>query len=87
MREYWTVDLEFEQDDDRTACTAVLNGTGAPSARGHGYSKRHPADEPDIRIGEEVAAARAMSNLAHEILEAAATNIESHTHRKAHLRV
>ena len=84
-RTTWAIELNFEEDDNRTACTATLSGQGAPEAVGHGYSRRNPDDEPDACIGEEVAAARACSNLAHELLEAAATRIESHTHRPAHL--
>ncbi|GAA4297896.1 DUF1876 domain-containing protein [Actinokineospora soli] len=84
-RQSWAIELNFEEDENRTACTATLSGSGAPRIAGHGYSRRNPDDEPDARIGEEVAAARACSNLAHELLEAAATRIESHTHRPAHL--
>lgn len=85
MQNHWTVDMIFEEDDRHTSCTAVLTGVGAPELRGHGYARRSPADQPDTRIGEEVAASRACSNLAHELLEQAAGVIEAHTQRPAHL--
>lgn len=85
MPRTWNVALTFEEDGTRTACTATLSGTGKQETRGHGHSRRNPADEPDSIIGEEIAAARAMSDLAHELLEQAASQIESHTHRPAHL--
>ena len=85
MEKTWNVNLSFEEDGTRTACTATLSGPGKQETKGHGYSRRHPADKPDSLIGEEIAAARAMSDLAHELLEQAAAQIESHTHRPAHL--
>jgi Domain of unknown function (DUF1876) len=85
MQNRWNVYLIFEEDEDRTACTARLAGDGAPEVKGHGYSRRNPADQPDPRVGEEIAAARACSNLAHELLEQAAGVIESHTHRAARI--
>jgi hypothetical protein len=85
MQNRWTIQLDFEEDGSRTACTATLTGSNAPNLTGHGYSRRSPADQPDTKIGEEVAAARACSNLAHELLEQAARIIESHTETPAHL--
>jgi hypothetical protein len=87
MQKRWTVELLFEEDGERTACTATLSGDRAPALAGHGYSRRAPADQPDSRIGEEVAAARACSNLAHELLEQAAGVIESRTETPAHINL
>jgi hypothetical protein len=85
MRNQWIIELDFEEDGNRTACTATLSGPGAPALTGHGYSRKAPSDQPDARIGEEVAAARACSNLAHELLEQAAGIIETRTETPAHL--
>ena len=41
----------------------------------------YPSDESVPRIGDELAAARALSDLAHQLLAAAATDIESKTHQ------
>jgi hypothetical protein len=85
MQSHWSIDLIFEEDGVRTRCSAALSGAQAPQVSGHGFSRRNPSDQPDIRIGEEVAAARALSNLSHELLEQAAHTIESHTHHPVHL--
>jgi hypothetical protein len=51
-------------------------------------SRRNPSDESEPRIGDELAAARALSDLAHQLMAAAASDIESKTHvpaRSLHL--
>ncbi|GAA2748391.1 MULTISPECIES: DUF1876 domain-containing protein [Kitasatospora] len=85
MRNHWIVDLNFEEDDNRTTCTASLSGFSAPGVRGIGIARRNPDDSPDSTIGEELAAARACSNLAHELVDKAAGGIENRTHQQAHL--
>jgi hypothetical protein len=85
MENSWTIELHFTEDDQRTAATATLAGLEGPGLRGHGYAHRNPEDRPVPYIGEELAAARALSNLAHELLERAAQDIEESTHRPAQL--
>jgi hypothetical protein len=72
----WTVEITFTESDDKTRADAVLSG--APDAmRGWGRARRNPAD-PDLpAVGEEVAAARALTDLAHHLLNEAAHRIES----------
>jgi Domain of unknown function (DUF1876) len=76
----WTIELRFEEDPDRTHAIAVLRTPAGRELRGHGQARRNPVDRPVARIGEEVAGARALSNLAHELLEYAAGEIESNAH-------
>jgi hypothetical protein len=85
MENNWTINLSFEEDDTRTAATATISAPGSPEIKGHGYARRNPEDRPAPLIGEEIAAARALSNLAHELLERAASDIETSTHRPAQL--
>ncbi|GAA0654848.1 DUF1876 family protein [Kitasatospora atroaurantiaca] len=85
MHNHWIIDLNFEEDENRTACTATLNGFSAPGVKGVGIARRNPDDSPDSTIGEELAAARACSNLAHELINKAASGIETRTHEAAHL--
>jgi hypothetical protein len=73
----WTIEMRFEEDADRTHAVAVLRTPAGQELRGHGQSRRNPVDRPQPLIGEEVAGARALSNLAHELLEYAAAEIES----------
>ncbi|HEY8060903.1 MAG TPA: DUF1876 domain-containing protein [Acidimicrobiales bacterium] len=80
----WTVEVVFSEDDDKTRADARL--TGAPDeVRGWGRARRNPTD-PDLpTIGEEVAAARALSDLAHHLLDQAAHRIESWAGRPVEL--
>lgn len=77
----WTVQLSFDEDSDRTHAVAQVRLPSGQELRGHGQSRRNPMDRPMPRIGEEVAGARALSNLAHELLELAATEIETNVRR------
>ena len=43
---------------------------------GWGKARRNPADPDITRIGEELAAARALCDLAHQLLHSAATELE-----------
>jgi hypothetical protein len=72
----WTVSIAFSEDEGKTRADAVLSG-GPDELRGWGRSRRNPAD-PDLPpIGEEVAAARALADLSHHLLDQAAHRIES----------
>jgi hypothetical protein len=80
----WTVTITFSEDENKTRADAVLQG-GVDDLRGWGRSRRNPAD-PDLpAVGEEVAAARALSDLAHHLLESAAHRIESWEGHRVHL--
>ncbi|WP_267243828.1 DUF1876 domain-containing protein [Streptomyces sp. PR69] len=85
--QHWNIDLSFEEDGTRTACKASLSGPEAPAVQGMGVARRNPADTPDAKIGEELAAARACSELAHQLVGQAAADVESHTHRPADLTI
>ncbi len=72
----WTVEIVFSEDEDRTRADAMLTGS-AETLQGWGRARRNPVD-PDVpAVGEEVAAARALSDLAHHLLDRAAHRIES----------
>ena len=77
----WMVEMRFDEDTDHTHAVAVLHLPAGRELRGHGQSRRNPVDRPMAQIGEEVAGARALSNLAHELLEYAAGEIESNVRR------
>lgn len=76
----WTVQVHLDEQGDDTFADAVLTVEGRDEMHGRGTSRRNPSDEASPRIGDELAAARALSDLAHELLSAAASDIESHTH-------
>jgi hypothetical protein len=77
----WTVEITFAEDPDHTEAVATLRAPGGrlartPELRGIGQARRNPEDRPDAGIGEEIAASRALSSLAHALLDAAASHIE-----------
>lgn len=82
----WTVEVVLSEHDDRTRAEASLRTPDRTGLHGHGRARRHPADPEVPEIGDELAAARALADLAHELLDAAAQDIEAITHRPAVLR-
>ena len=71
----WRVDVTFSEDEDRTRADAILE-FGGQRFHGWGQAKRSPGDPSVPVIGEELAASRALSELAHQLLHAAAGRIE-----------
>lgn len=72
----WSIEIVFTEDDDKTRADAVL-AIGDLRFHGWGRARRSPAD-PDVpAIGEELAAARALSDLSHQLLHTAADAIEA----------
>jgi hypothetical protein len=76
----WTVEVLIDETADETEARAVLD-TGETHLGGWGRAKRNPADPQVPRIGEELAAARALNDLSHKLLEVAAHEIEGFEHR------
>ena len=71
----WQVNVAFTEEGDRTRADAILELAGE---RFHGYgpAKRAPGDPNRPVIGQDLAAARALSDLSHHLLHAAAAKIE-----------
>ena len=72
----WQVTIAFTEDADRTRADAVLE-LASERFHGFGQAKRAPEDPSIPVIGQDLAAARALSDLSHQLLQAAATRIES----------
>jgi Rv2632c-like len=72
----WTLEIIFTDDDDRTRADARLKARDR-QWHGWGRARRNPID-PDIpAIGEELAAARALSDLSHQLVHTAAEGVEA----------
>jgi Domain of unknown function (DUF1876) len=71
----WSLNIAFTEEDDRTRADAVLE-LATERFHGFGQAKRAPEDPNVPVIGEELAAARALSDLSHQLLQAAADRIE-----------
>ena len=80
----WPVEISLREDYGQTQAEARQTKDGA-GLTGHGLARRNPGDQEVTQIGEEIAAARALSDLAHQLLSAAAGQIEGITRQRAHL--
>jgi hypothetical protein len=70
-----TVELDLEETLHRTDARASLSFRGE-RLTGYGYARRNPSDENAPEIGEELAAARALTDLAGKMHVLAAQAIE-----------
>ncbi|GIH81386.1 DUF1876 domain-containing protein [Planobispora longispora] len=77
----WNVEISIAEDDDDTVTTAraVLS---TPNGRRHesvGRARRNPGDRPVPEIGDELAAGRALADLASKLLGDGANDIAQFT--------
>ena len=86
MIETSEIAIVFEEDADHTNARASLTLRGT-TFTGRGRARRNPNDPNVPVIGEELAAARALSDLAHKLVEAAAELISGREGGPAHLGV
>jgi hypothetical protein len=86
MTETAEIEMTFEEDVDHTEARAifVLRGT---SFTGAGRARRNPADPNLPMVGEELAAARALSDLTHKLVDAAAEMISEREGGSAHVQL
>ena len=69
--------LTFETREDEDHCEMVVHlDAGDRSLSGFGVSRRNPSDPNVPQIGEELAAARALHDLAHHLSSDAWQQIE-----------
>lgn len=76
----WTVQVTIDEEGDATAADAILTIENKTELHGRGTSRRNPEDEAEPRIGDELATARALSDLAHQLVSKTADDIEAKTH-------
>ncbi|GAA3374813.1 DUF1876 domain-containing protein [Streptomyces sannanensis] len=78
----WNAEINIEHTGDESTAEARLIGKGPGPLIGKGTAHRNPADENVPAIGDELAVARALSDLAHQLLHTAVMDIEAHTHER-----
>jgi hypothetical protein len=81
----WTVEIHIDEHEGRTRASARLHNRDKTSLVGLGLARLNPADRDVPEIGDELAVARALSDLGHQLLDAAAGDIEQITHQPVHL--
>lgn len=73
----WKLTIESHEDDD--FCEMVVHlDAGDRSLSGFGRSRRNPVDPAVPQIGEELAAARALHDLANHLTDDARVMIEAY---------
>lgn len=81
----WSVDIYLNEADGETHAEARLATRATEGLRGRGVARCNPADWDVPEIGAELAAARALSDLSHRLLDMAAADIEAVTHEHVRL--
>jgi hypothetical protein len=83
----WTVEVTIHEveDERRTRAVAVLRTEARPQVRGVGEARRSPRDREVPEIGDELATARALADLAYQLLDVTAADIEAVVHRPVFL--
>jgi Domain of unknown function (DUF1876) len=87
MNDRWSVRLYIIEIDNQTHAEASLILPDGQELAGRGEARRNPADHEVTLIGEQIAAARALSDLAGKVLHTAGLGIESLTQERAHLHL
>jgi len=78
----WKLSFEIREDDEH--CDMVVHlDTGLQKLTGEGRSRRNPHDQSMPRVGEELAAARALHDLANQLTEDAWRIVEAASHANA----
>jgi hypothetical protein len=75
-RQHWDVRLEISEDEDYCEVIAHLDA-GDRGLAGTGRSRRNPVDPMIPQVGEELATARALQDLAHHLSQDAWRMIEN----------
>jgi hypothetical protein len=80
------VDVSVSEDADHCEAVARLHVRGREFS-GWGRARRHPADPEMPVVGEELAVARALADVSHQLVVAAADSLESALGRSVALHV
>ncbi|MER5745842.1 DUF1876 domain-containing protein [Streptomyces sp. NPDC059913] len=72
----WRLRLGLTEDDGTTRAEAVLD-TGAGKVTGHGVAHCNPQDVDVPAIGDDLAAGRAMKDVAAQLMRAADKELET----------
>ncbi|PFG43746.1 uncharacterized protein DUF1876 [Isoptericola jiangsuensis] len=91
MTHTWKITVQLFDTDDLvrdgrlTTAHAVLTTSAGTTLEGHGEARRNPDDPSVPEIGEELATARALRDLADRLLAATSDDIAAFEHHPVHL--
>ncbi|AJC57374.1 hypothetical protein GZL_04796 [Streptomyces sp. 769] len=77
----WNTEISIVETGSEVKAEARLRGKEGGQIVGAGTARCNPADENVPAIGDELAVARALSDLSHQLLSRAAHDIEVRTAR------
>lgn len=86
QEKHWRVDIFIDEHENRTRAKARLHNPDETGLVGIGTARLNPADTNVPEIGDELAVSRALADLAHRLLDAAAGDIEGITHEPVRLK-
>jgi hypothetical protein len=81
----WNLEISIEENDARTVATATLIA-GRRKLQTRGTARRNPVDPRMPRVGEDLAVSRALSELAHNLISDAVSQLETATRAPAGIR-
>jgi hypothetical protein len=81
----WDVTVDIDEHDGHTRAVARLRTRDTERLVGVGLARLSPADRDVPEIGDEIAVARALSDLGRRLMQAATEDVEQVTGEPAHL--
>jgi hypothetical protein len=82
----WNVEVHIGEEASETNARVVLRTEDATELQGEGIARCNPADTNVPKIGDEIAVARALSDLSHKLLHKAAEELEEVVRQPVDLR-
>lgn len=76
----WSVEVTIDEHDNKTRAVARLRTRDDTHLTCVGHARKSPVDPNVPEIGDELATARALSDLAHQLLECSAQDLERVVH-------
>lgn len=81
----WSITVDIDEQDDSTLAHVSVRTPKGQDVTGVGEAQRNPLDPNVPEIGDELAVARALRNLAERLLHTTEKDITSATGEPAHL--
>jgi hypothetical protein len=83
----WSVTIDIDEHDGNTRAFARLHTGDTDRLVGEGTAQLGPGDDDVPEIGDEIAAARALSDLGQRLMHAATEDVEAVTGESVRLRI
>ena len=81
----WSITVDIDEQEDSTLAQVSLRTPAGQDVVGVGHAQRNPLDPSVPEIGDELAVARALRNLAERLLHTTEKDISGATGEPAHL--